>query len=302
MHTKYIYSVASIMVILIAGMGISFLNTTENFKKYYVDFDVSMQAQSYPQRFVSPAEKQFYTTFKKSYEKNNPRSVAARTTHTIPKIIHQIWLGSEFPPKYQAFQNSWKKYHPDWEYRLWTEKELATFPMKHRALFDASINYGEKSDIARYEILYQMGGLYVDTDFECLKAFDILHNCYDFYIGIQPLDTNIVQLGIGLIGSTIAHPLLQCCLGNLAKNAAQTRQIIQRTGPLYFTQIFEIMAPLLLLYDATVALPSTFFYPRGYTQSAERNLWQKPESFAVHHWEGSWMEQEAFVPNTQETL
>ena len=31
---------------------------------------------------------------------------------------------------------------------------------------------GEKSDIFRYEILYRFGGVYVDTDFECIKPFE----------------------------------------------------------------------------------------------------------------------------------
>lgn len=263
-----------------------------DFSKYYVDFDDSMQTNAYPQRFVAPIEKHFYDVFKCAYEKNSPIKVAGHKGK-IPKIIHQIWLGSPFPEKYRAFQASWKKYHPDWEYRLWTDKELATFPLRHRELFESSINYGEKSDIARYEILYQIGGLYVDTDFECLKPFDVVHECYDFYIGIQPLDTNMVQLGIGLIGSVPGHALLQCCLDNLEQNAARTRQIIQRTGPIYFTQIFALVAPQ--LHDATVALPPTFFYPRGYNQPDIHTMWERPESFAVHHWEGSWMKKDAFV-------
>ena len=41
--------------------------------------------------------------------------------------------------------------------------------MEKRDVFERAINPGMKSDIFRYEILKQIGGLYVDTDFECLK-------------------------------------------------------------------------------------------------------------------------------------
>lgn len=260
---------------------------------FYVDFDTSMQLKRYPQRLHDEVESHFYEVFKTLYEKNSPQHMACHE-YRIPKIIHQIWLGSPFPEKYRAFQETWQKHHPDWEYRLWTDEDLEQFELVNRELYDAALNYGEKSDIARYEILYKFGGLYVDTDFECVQPLDLFHRCYDFYIGIQPLDTNFVQLGIGLIGSVPGHPVLKCCIDNMAKNAAYYPQIIQKTGPIYFTRVFELVAPL--LQDRTVALPATYFYPKGYTQKdADETLWRRPESFAVHHWEGSWLKKEAFV-------
>ena len=65
-----------------------------------------------------------------------------------------------------------------------------------------------KSDIARYEIIYRYGGVYIDTDFECLRPLDFLHYIYDFYTGIQPLDSAYLQLGIGILAAAPAHPYL----------------------------------------------------------------------------------------------
>lgn len=300
MHKKHIYSIALIVAVCAAWFFTDRgVDEQQVLKKYYIDFDDSMQTHNFPQRLDQAHDKRFYDVFRQMYEKNHPEKILpVKTEKTkIPKIIHQIWLGSPFPEKYRAFQESWKVQHPDWEYRLWTDKELAHFPMHNRDLFEASRNYGEKSDIARYEILYKMGGLYVDTDYECLQPLDILHHAYDFFIGIQPFDTNCVQLGIGLIGARPGHPLLGSCLENLKRNCMQQQQIIIRTGPLYFTQIFELVAPR--LQDATVAFPASFFYPRAYYQSAEdKDDWLCPESFAVHHWEASWTKPEAFVQPT----
>jgi mannosyltransferase OCH1-like enzyme len=302
MQKKHIWGVALIFAVCAAWF---FMDQGSEDKqsliKFYVDFDESMQLHNYAQQLENPVHKQWYTAFKRVYENNHPEKMlpVRKSKPKIPKIIHQIWLGSPFPEKYRAYQASWKTHHPDWEYRLWTDKELAHFPMRNRALFDASINYGEKSDIARYEILHKMGGVYVDTDYECLQPLDILNHSYDFFIGIQPLDTHYVQLGIGLIGSRPGHQLLTFCIEHMQENCLQQQQIIARTGPLYFSKVFEYLAPR--LRDATVALPASFFYPRYYNQTAEeRDDWICPESFAVHHWEASWLKPEAFsVPVEQ---
>jgi len=93
-------------------------------------------------------------------------------TTKLPKKIHQIWLGSPLPDKYREYTDSWKRFNPEWEYKLWTDGDDVDIP--RRDLFDSIRNPGQKSDFLRYHILNQFGGLYVDTDFECLKPFDTL--------------------------------------------------------------------------------------------------------------------------------
>ncbi len=281
----------SIFTILVLFSAVWFYKTQKNIP--YVDFDTSMQIASFPELFNNDYFNRTYAAMRANYAMNNPRRIQAAKDLRIPKIIHQIWLGSPFPEKYRTFQQSWISNHPDWEYRLWTDTELQDLPMINRDMYEAAVNYGERSDIARYEILYQFGGLYIDTDEECIKSFDQFHYCYDFYIGIQPLDTNSVQLGIGVIGSTAQHPFLKLIVGSLHKSS--TKQIIARTGPLFITQLFvEYMHRIPGL---NIALPPTYFYPKGYTQTdAEKSSWLKKESYAVHHWEGSWLKKTAFVP------
>ena len=48
----------------------------------------------------------------------------ARCTHSIPHIIHQIWLGGSLPEKYAAWCESWKEQNPAYEYRLWDDKAI----------------------------------------------------------------------------------------------------------------------------------------------------------------------------------
>ena len=43
----------------------------------------------------------------------------------IPKIIHFFWFGDkELPDRDKKNIETWKKYCPDYEIKLWNEKEL----------------------------------------------------------------------------------------------------------------------------------------------------------------------------------
>ena len=49
----------------------------------------------------------------------------------IPKKIHQIWLGGEFPDKYKRLRDTWIKENPDWDYRLWTDEDVENFKLEN---------------------------------------------------------------------------------------------------------------------------------------------------------------------------
>jgi mannosyltransferase OCH1-like enzyme len=41
---------------------------------------------------------------------------------TIPKIIHQLWIGNK--PRPSKMMDTWKTKHPDFEYISWSEEEF----------------------------------------------------------------------------------------------------------------------------------------------------------------------------------
>ncbi len=218
----------------------------------------------------------------------------------IPKIIHQIWLGSPFPEKYRRIQKTWTDRHLDWEYKLWTDKDVAAFGLRNQALYDRAVNWGQKSDIFRYEILDRFGGLYIDTDFECVQPFDILHALFDFYTGIMwdkpngPGDKPIIANG--LIGSVPGHPILKLCIEKLHFETGDHDNygIQSSTGPFFFTEI--VLSQFKERAFKNAVFPAAYFYPlpgeerHGIFGEAERAVWVKPESFAIHYWECSWMQ------------
>ncbi|CAN0057513.1 unnamed protein product, partial [Phaeothamnion confervicola] len=95
----------------------------------------------------------------------------------------QVWLGSNLPERFQVLRESWMRCMPAWEVRLWSDADVAALGLENQAAFDAAPNWGEKSDICRYEILWRLGGFYADVDFICLRSFEALHSEADFCAG-----------------------------------------------------------------------------------------------------------------------
>lgn len=232
--------------------------------------------------------------FESLYKANSSLTVKYNTTSKIPKIIHQIWIGpKEFPQKYKTLATSWLKHHPDWKYMLWDNESIKQLKLVNQDLFDAADNWGEKSDIARYEILYRFGGLYVDVDFECLKPFDVLHHCYDFYCGLSPLDCGVLCAVNALIGTVAGHPILKHCVESL-KNDQNIGYL--KTGPVHFTKSIyhQAQSPNSFI---NIVLPPDYFYPLTLRQKKYNKnkitkvISQKTEAFAIHYWAGSWQEE-----------
>ncbi|HEV2916999.1 MAG TPA: glycosyltransferase [Candidatus Babeliales bacterium] len=264
----------------------------------YIPFDVAMQKIYYlpeignTERIVTIDGITLYNFFKNLYDLHNPAIIPQKNVPVIPKIIHQIWLGSPVPSIYQHCMQSWIDHHPDWHYKLWTDENVHEITLYNKKFYDEAQNYGTKSDILRWEILYQYGGLYVDVDYECFRSFDLLHHIYDFYTGIQPLDTQMVQLGAALVGSRPGHPILEHCIMTI-KDHWHLKGAPKKTGPVHFTQSFYAQAGKNGSID--IALPPFYVYPLGCREKVQNNSrerWIKQGSFAIHWWSKSWMPKE----------
>lgn len=262
---------------------------TINVPSYFgVNFDFSMEQTSLYSRLFS-YDNPSWAMAKSLYRKFAVQNCDYSQSPRIPKIIHQIWLGSPFPDKYNGFRDSWLKLHPDWEYKLWTQKEIDELGLVNKDLYDQSTNYGEKSDIARYEILYRFGGLYIDTDFECLKSFDFLHHIADFYTGAS--FGKGFSVFNGLIGAAPGCRILKECIDRLRKTTRAGADILYRTGPYFFTKCIESIAPV--SGQRCLILPVTYFYSWPWLYREQSNPeqirpWLRDESFAIHYWEVSW--------------
>lgn len=261
----------------------------------YVPFDDAMQKKAYPNAIASTETIigldgfALYDFFENIYEENNFSVIEEGTELKIPKIIHQIWLGSPVPESFIALQQSWIEFHMGrgWSYKLWTDADVAQMELYNQEFYDATDNYGVKSDILRWEVLYTYGGVYVDMDYECLRALDDFHYTYDFYTALQPLDTLFVQLGAALFGTRPGHPILRHCIETI-KNDWHLQGAPKKTGPVHFTKSFYACANQHGNKD--IAMPAFYFYPLGCRETeANRKGWTQQGSYAVHWWAKSWM-------------
>src|SRR3990167_2074455 len=89
----------------------------------------------------------------KAYSLSNRYDCHDLSKPKIPKIIHQFWIGSPVPEKYKQWIESWKKHHPEWEHKLWTDKEVKELKLFNQELFNSLDNYGHKVDVLTYEVL-----------------------------------------------------------------------------------------------------------------------------------------------------
>ena len=133
----------------------------------------------------------------------------------IPKILHFIWLDpKELPALGAPFIHSWQEKHPGWAVELWDDARAASFlhstpTCRSKGSFDAASNFGMKSDILRYEILYHYGGVYADVDYECLGNLDQIVDTCNFFAGIANVpDFPSVEINNGLIGCCPQHSLM----------------------------------------------------------------------------------------------
>lgn len=94
--------------------------------------------------------------------------------HKIPKKIHQLFFfetSDTVPQKLINVQQSWLHRHPGYTYTLWNKTSIDRliedeFPfLKH--LYHSYGHWVRRADVARYAVLYQYGGWYVDMDVVC---------------------------------------------------------------------------------------------------------------------------------------
>jgi len=276
----------------------------------HLDFDVSMQTAKYPEavaivkRALGIEGRELLAFCRELYEQNSPAVLLPQATCKIPKIIHQIWLGSSLPPEFDELVQTVKSMHAGrgWSYKLWTDEDLKDLVLYNQRYFDEAKNAGARADLLRYELLYRYGGVYVDIDYECLQPFDELHYLYDLYTGLEPLDSKMAKDGVSLVAARPGHPVIAHYLRTV-KDDWNKAGVVQRTGPWHWTKSFIAAAGRGGNRD--IAFPATYFYPMGAHEKdardeegmhKKREEWIKQGAYAIHHFANSWF----FSPGRRE--
>jgi hypothetical protein len=197
----------------------------------------------------------------------------------IPRIFHQVWLGPDpLPEEFVRYQQTWREHHPAWDLRFWHEDNLPPGLLREE-VYDRLRHPVERSDILRLELVYRFGGVYVDTDVECLRPIDPLLAGVTFFV--ERLNSG--RLTHPIMGAVQEHPLLGRAIREL-KPRAFFGYDKQASGPDYIASVVGDDP------DVTI-FPTEVFFPRT---PAERR-----SAYTFHHAARSWKDSAGFRKDAQ---
>lgn len=213
----------------------------------------------------------------------------------IPKIIHYCWFGGNpLGEKEQRCIDSWKKYLPDYEIKLWNEENYDV--EKNTYIKEA---YQEKkfafvSDYARFDVIYQYGGIYFDTDVEVIKPIDDILEQGAFMGREAGLSKLAVAPGLG-IGAEAGHPFYKEILEHY-----NTLKFIMPDGGYNTLTVVNYITGLLKEHglketDEIEKIAGINIYPEDYfcpMHSWTKELKITPNTRTIHHYAASWISEE----------
>ncbi len=114
----------------------------------------------------------------------------------IPRKLHYCWFGrGEMPELAKKCIDSWHKFMPDWQYKLWNEDNFDVNQVSYTKEAYEARKFAFVSDYVRLFVLEREGGLYLDVDFEVHKPFDDLM-VHHAFVGIEGSKRQPVMMGV----------------------------------------------------------------------------------------------------------
>jgi inositol phosphorylceramide mannosyltransferase catalytic subunit len=220
-------------------------------------------------------------------------SINAANRRTVPRVIHQIWIGSlPVPAAVAAWQTHAAK--QGYDYRLWREADLERLGLRDNPVFADMVarnDYPGAVDVARYAILASQGGIYLDCDWYPARDDMGFHDHLPL-IGLTALAEDTPRMtglgGLLLANSFIAapadHPVLHRLNAVLPESLAALHGAPAwwSTGPLIFTLIARGGA-------VSLAPPSILAgsLPRGSDPAGLQSMIGQPDGGLLIAWK-SW--------------
>ncbi|TKT58042.1 glycosyltransferase [Rhizobium sp. LC145] len=195
-------------------------------------------------------------------------AMARAAIEAVPRTIHQVWIGARPVP---VTVDAWRRHAEGngYRYMLWREAELKSIGVYDNAVFVdmlAAGDYPGAVDVARYVILHEQGGIYLDCDWYPVHTGVSFHNLLPM-IGLhaiaEAIPRNTAAGSILLANSFIAapskHPVFQMMLAALPglRHQLPSAPAWWVTGPLLFTVTARASALCLAPADFVAANASS---------------------------------------------
>ena len=202
----------------------------------------------------------------------------------IPKRIFRIWLGpKKIKPLFQVWWERFHELHPGWELETVRDRDVETFPSfkgEIKKIFNYCSTQSERSDVLRYVVLYELGGVYIDTDVFPIKPFDDLMDDPKPFFCWQTKKC----LESAVIGAPPKHPAIKAVMdafpGHYWDHSQDSAHV--STGPAY-------MSTVIIPRNDVRKLPREAFLPVGRC-SAKKFIEKclKSDGYACNFAAGSW--------------
>jgi mannosyltransferase OCH1-like enzyme len=201
----------------------------------------------------------------------------------IPKIMHFIWVGpNQIEDVYVDYIKSWIIKHDDWKFCFWNDNNIPL--LINQEYYDKTDVYAMKADILRYELLYFIGGVYVDCDFLCFKNIENIIESYDGFSAYES-DTYISNALMGFKRyDNMLLNIIQKIPINIDINYNDFKNIPKLTGPIFLTELWNI-------YKSSdhYLFPKEYFYSYSTEDKINGNCYNiSNNTYAVHTWGYSW--------------
>ena len=214
---------------------------------------------------------------------------------SIPKIIHYCWVGGNPKPKSVLYCiESWKKFCPDYEIKEWNETNYDFTKNQYMKEAYDEKKWGFVPDYARLDIVYNHGGIYLDTDVEIVKSFDgLLSN--KAFAGFEKSDdgTWFVNCGQGF-GAEPKNPSIK-----FIRDFYEEKSFYNEDGslnllpsPHYTTDSLVALGMVrnntkqelkdITIYTADVLCPKSM---------ATGKIEKTKNTYSIHHFTASWMDE-----------
>ena len=206
----------------------------------------------------------------------------------IPKIIHYCWFGNKkMPRKFKKYIKSWKKYCPDYEIKCWNENNYDINKIPFIAEAARKGKWAFVTDYLRMDVLYEYGGIYLDTDVEILKKFDPLLN-YDAFASYECSDK--INFG-SAVGAISHHPIIQE-MKNIYESIEFSKEVETKfTSPQVQTNILQKHGLITNQKEQEVdnfhIFPREYFCPMNFSGIYDALT---KNTYSIHHFSATWFD------------
>lgn len=212
----------------------------------------------------------------------------------IPKIIHYCWFGhGEIPEKDKRCIESWKVHCPNYKIVRWDESNYDVSKNKYMQEAYEAKKWGFVPDYARLDIIYEYGGIYLDTDVELIRNIDVLLD-NSVFMGFE--SDSAVSPGLGF-GAEKNNPLIGELLHTIydrlrfiredgsydtKPSPSRNTEFLMKKG-LQLDGMFQKLSCGLTIY------PKEYFCPLEY-ETGIINITEY--TYSIHHFHASWCTKE----------